>query len=886
MKSKLIKRLMSMLLIIVILVSTVMCSKNSLGGFFIDVKAASNIYINGVDIGYASGDYFTKNGNSCANSYWSNGRCHKNDVCTSATHSQCNCMRYWPTGSPSTCKVDLKASQCFGFARYCQWIVYGTHDGDGQGNFTDISGAISSSNCTATKLEAELKNCAPATHVRTGDDSHSICIISTSDYGADVADCNYDGYCKVRYKTYSWAELATYLKGYGGVSYSKASKSTTPSTPSVSYEIGSYTITANGGLNLRSSASTSATVKTTIPEGKTVNVTKISGNWGYTTYGDYSGWIYLIYTSYNGAFVLKVYFNANGGSISSDTYNLSSSLIYNKSDSTKYYQSWVYNNTKTNGLVNASTFGIYKTGYTFAGWGTKSSGGTVFDQGDNTLKPTDINANVANGDCTTTLYAQWKPNTLSVYYHANGGAIESEKYKLSSNLVYYISSDSKLTDSWSYNDTHENGLYNSGTFGLYKTGYTFAGWGTTSSGGTIFDQNDVTLVPTSINSNIKNGNCSTTLYAQWKAKTYTVTFNANSGTCSTTSKSVTYASTYGTLPTPTRTGYTFKGWYTAASGGTKVTSSTTVSITAAQTLYAQWTANTYTVTFNANGGTCSTASKSVTYASTYGTLPTPTRTGYTFKGWYTAASGGAQVTSSTTVSITAAQTLYAQWTAKTYTVTFNANSGTCSTASKSVTYASTYGTLPTPTKDGYTFIGWYTSANAGTKVTTNTKVTITSAQTLYAQWVENTIENDVMGTVTSFSSETESSEIEMFKYGESVPIYSTVVTGNSADFSLEGIEAGEYTLRVSKANHVTREYDLTIGMEDVSIDVQLNLIGDINGDGKVNTLDTARANAHAKGISVLTGYELECLDVNGDGKINTLDVARINAHAKGATTLW
>lgn len=146
------------------------------------------------------------------------------------------------------------------------------------------------------------------------------------------------------------------------------------------------------------------------------------------------------------------------------------------------------------------------------------------------------------------------------------------------------------------------------------------------------------------------------------AATFTVTFDKNGGNDpSSASKTVTYGSTYGTLATCTRTGYTFAGWYTAASGGTQVTSGTTVSITADQTLYAHWTANTYTVTFNTNGGTTPTASKSVTYASTYGTLPTPTRSGYAFLGWYTAASGGTQVTSSTTVSITANQTLYAHW---------------------------------------------------------------------------------------------------------------------------------------------------------------------------------------------------------------------------------
>ena len=146
------------------------------------------------------------------------------------------------------------------------------------------------------------------------------------------------------------------------------------------------------------------------------------------------------------------------------------------------------------------------------------------------------------------------------------------------------------------------------------------------------------------------------------AATFTVTFDSAGGsTPSPASKTVTYGDAYGTLPTVTRTGYTFAGWYTSESGGDLRTASDTVSITSATTLYAHWTPNTYTVTFDGNGGTSPTATKNVTYASTYGTLPTPTRTGYAFLGWFTAASGGAQITSSTTVSITAAQTLYAHW---------------------------------------------------------------------------------------------------------------------------------------------------------------------------------------------------------------------------------
>ena len=101
----------------------------------------------------------------------------------------------------------------------------------------------------------------------------------------------------------------------------------------------------------------------------------------------------------------------------------------------------------------------------------------------------------------------------------------------------------------------------------------------------------------------------------------------------------------------------------------------------------------------------------------------------------------------------------------------------------------------------------------------------------------------------------------------------------------EDVEAGSYILRVSKENHVTREYEIEIA-EDIELNIQLNLVGDINGDGKINTVDVARANAHAKSMSTLTGYEFDCVDINGDGKVNTVDVAKMNAHAKGITTLW
>ena len=132
-----------------------------------------------------------------------------------------------------------------------------------------------------------------------------------------------------------------------------------------------------------------------------------------------------------------------------------------------------------------------------------------------------------------------------------------------------------------------------------------------------------------------------------------VTLNANGGTIdegtdwtgsgSTATKTVISGTRYGVLPVLTRENYTFNGWYTSTSYTTKVTENSTLASTSDHTLYAKWTLNSITVTLNANGGTIpsgsswtgsgSTATKTVLPSSTYGTLPTPTLSGYTFAGW-------------------------------------------------------------------------------------------------------------------------------------------------------------------------------------------------------------------------------------------------------------
>ena len=221
-------------------------------------EAAGTIVINGVDIGYADKNvlpqkgYFTKNGSTCKdyNNYHKvnekdtlKDTCHSRNGydCVKTTDPSCNCMRYWPTGVKGTHQVDLEASQCLGYAHYCQWKVYGTFDSS---SFVDLTGTLNASSCTGAVLKSKLMNCAPATHIRTRKVSkpegkghaHSICIISTSDSGVRITDCNKDGSCGIRDVTITWDALANEVKPYGGIAYANSWKAGTPVVPTTFFD--------------------------------------------------------------------------------------------------------------------------------------------------------------------------------------------------------------------------------------------------------------------------------------------------------------------------------------------------------------------------------------------------------------------------------------------------------------------------------------------------------------------------------------------------------------------------------------------------------------------------------------------------------------------------
>ena len=304
---------------------------------------------------------------------------------------------------------------------------------------------------------------------------------------------------------------------------------------------------------------------------------------------------------------------------------------------------------------------------------------------------------------------------------------------------------------------------------VYRTGYYFEGWYFTNEKegrGNPVNQTDIVR-------ETRNH----TLFAHWKKKTYTITFdpNGDGATANPTTKEVIYGEPYGELAEADKLGHTFSGWWTQSTDGIRVTAETIVTEETinpddifGNKLYAHWTPNTYYIEYDPGEGGSGTMERTV---ATYGQWNrtrnnTFTREGYEFDGWYAyrpsydkwlyeLPSGhpsfykeGDQpdgtnkkkyndgFSSSTIISKNGdTVVLVAQWKPNEYTVTFNANRGTTSESEREVIYGETYGgVFPTPTREGYIFEGWYTDPDAGTRVQGHETVNIQGDHTLYAHW--------------------------------------------------------------------------------------------------------------------------------------------------------
>lgn len=427
-----------------------------------------------------------------------------------------------------------------------------------------------------------------------------------------------------------------------------------------------------------------------------------------------------------------------------------------------------YVTDSTNSLPDIQSTGnlwLERTGYHYnpnESWNTKSDGSGKSYSENGGILAKDF-ADLKDSDKSVTLYANWKPNNYKVRYNGNGAT------------------SGTMTDS-----SHVYDTVNSLTKNAYaRTGYTFTGWNTKADGkGTAYANG----------ASVKNLTASkdevVTLYAQWKANRYTLTYNANGGTVSTSSKTLQYGDAFGTLPTPKRDGHRFLGWYTSATGGTKVSEATKIGAENT-TIYAHWEAYTLSINYHGDGaeylhdfdfdenkelGLVNVTGKDIVKVQTvrygsklsdYGVLDGGRfkKTGYTAENLVMLLKGGTSI--STRVPYTAVELatkvgkqdafktgnvsidIYPKWVVNKYVLSFDPNGGTVNPTSKTVSYGSPYGDLPTPTKSGNTFLGWFTEKDGGTRVSSTT-TTGASNVTLYAHWKLD-IRDTVLGDRSVFS---------------------------------------------------------------------------------------------------------------------------------------
>ena len=349
---------------------------------------------------------------------------------------------------------------------------------------------------------------------------------------------------------------------------------------------------------------------------------------------------------------------------------------------------------------------LTRTGYVFNGWLVNGEGAA---QKGLTLGAEDYTGAV-------TLTAQWTAERYAITYVGMDGAQSGG----SQPTEYVYDKDAVISDPT-------------------KAGYTFLGWVVNGTGEA---QRNLTLAKESYTGAI-------TLKATWKQNPYAITWVVNeSGTINETPEYSKTAFLGGAITAPTVTakdGYAFGGWYTDS----KFTESS--KFTDGDTMpnhdviyYAKWTLIEYTITYNLNGGTNAGENpKTYTVESEKIMLLEPSKTGYRFDGWYSDAERTNRVTEIAKGS-TGDVTLYAKWTIKAYTVSWNANGGTLDggNASVSAEYGSPVSEVKpanAPTKAAtqekeYTFAGWYTDPYNGTELATDAKVT--GDMTYYAHWTE------------------------------------------------------------------------------------------------------------------------------------------------------
>lgn len=334
-----------------------------------------------------------------------------------------------------------------------------------------------------------------------------------------------------------------------------------------------------------------------------------------------------------------------------------------------------------------------RTGYDFLGWFTEPNGlGQKYDT--NTI---------FEGSSTITLFAFWTEIEVTLTFNYQGGSGDITTKSVAYNQII---GDLPVPT---------------------KANNTFVGWFTTSSNG-------YQIEATATSGFTQNAQ----LFARWEML---ITLDYQGGLGNDSIVVMRYGEKISGLPvSANKEGNTFGGWYTNEGGnGTKVSNSNYCTLGGHTTLYAKWTT---VIVFDSQSGS-NVSNKTVTYKNTIGTLPIPDRMGYTFDAWYEHPNAmGHKIESTSIYNHEGSMTVYANWIANSYTVTFNYQGATDgnSITDQVILYNSIFGVLPNPIKAessaNYSFDGWYTQVNGqGLLITKDSIYSFGNDIILYANWV-------------------------------------------------------------------------------------------------------------------------------------------------------
>jgi uncharacterized repeat protein (TIGR02543 family) len=510
------------------------------------------------------------------------------------------------------------------------------------------------------------------------------------------------------------------------------------------------------------------------------------------------------------------------------------------------------NQVKTSGsdlTLSNNTGNLTKTGYTFAGWNTASDGsGTDYAVGGTYSTESDV-----------TLYAKWDINSYTVTFKDYDGT------SLSTQSVDYLgdatapSNPNRTGYSFSGWDTGYTGITGTTTvtatytinsytvtFKDYdgtslstqsidylgdatapsnpsRTGYSFSGWDTGYTGITG----------------------TTTVTATYTINSYTVTFKDYDGT-SLSTQSIDYLGDATAPSNPSRTGYSFSGWDT---GYTGITGTTTVTAT--------YTINSYTVSFDTNGGNTA-ADLAVAYGSTITSPTGTTRTGYALVGWFSDASLTQQWDFDTDTMPANDVVLYAKWTTNSYTVSFDANGGS-SVADLAVAYGNTITSPVGTTRTGYTFAGWFSDASLTQEWDFDTDTMPAMPLTLHAKW-QLIVDNDLLGLSVSGYSLNQAFDPNKTDYAvnnvveNNISITATVNPSQYATLRLNGSALTSGDAKSVTLTNGANVFTITVVAQDNSTKDYTLVVNKLSDKANLLVLDVAGYNVEPQFTTANTSY--------------------------------